>query len=126
MFSLEAAQLLSQFVGHQIEVFPRGWGHAAIYVEVRRESDGYLANSLSKVAWVEGEKILDIDPSLASVEVLQQLIERREQEGPPWSALRIAVEPDGRFKTKLYYDSWPDIDGDWRAASARLDSPDAP
>jgi hypothetical protein len=126
MFSLDAAQMLSQFVGHQMEMFPQGWGRAAIYVEARRESDGYLNGRVSKVVWVDDEKVFDIEPSHPSTEALQNLIERCEQEGPRWSALRIAVEPDGRFKTKLYYDSWPAIDGDWRATDARLDSPDAP
>jgi hypothetical protein len=126
MLSLDTAQLLSQFVGHQMDTFPQGWGRAAIYVEARRESDGYLNGRVIKVAWVDGEEVSDIEPSHPSTEVLQNVIERCEQEGPLWSALRIAVESDGRFKTKLYYDSWPEIDGDWRAASARLDSPDAP
>jgi hypothetical protein len=126
MLSLDAAQLLSQYIGHEMEMFPQGWGRAAIYMEVRRESDGFLNNRIIEVAYVEGEKISDISPHPESTTVLELFIERCEQEGPLWSALRIAVEPDGRFKTKLYYDSWPEIDGDWRAASARLDSPDAP
>lgn len=126
MFSLDAAQLLSRFVGQEMEMFPEGWGRAAIYVEARRESDGYLNGRVIEVAYVDGEEVSDIDSHPASTEALQNLIERCEREGPLWSALRVAVEADGRFKTKLYYDSWPAIDGDWRASGARLDSPDAP
>ena len=126
MFSLDAARLLSQFVGYEMEMFPQGWGRAVIYVEARRESDGHLRAGDRRVAYVKGEKICDVFANPASTEVLERFIQRSEEEGPLWSALRIAVEPDGRYKTKLYYDSWPDIDGDWRAASARLDSPDAP
>lgn len=123
---LGSAQLLSQYLGYEIEMFPHGWERGAIYLEARRDLDGHLQSSSSRMVYVSNVTVSDIDPHPRSEAALLSFIEQSEREGPMWSGLRIDIAPDGRFKAKLYYESWPSMDGDGRAAGDRLLSPDAP
>jgi hypothetical protein len=121
-----SAQLLSRYLGYEIEMFPHGWARGAVYLEARRDPDGRLQISSSRMAIVDDEKVSDIDPPPRSEEALASFIEQSEREGPMWSGMRIDIAQGGRFEAKLYYDSWPSLDGDVRAANERLLTPDAP
>ncbi len=124
--SAGSAQLLAEYLGYETEMFPHGWERGAIYLEARRDIDGRLQSSSSRMAIVGDEKVSEIGRHPRSEEALLSFIEQSEREGPMWSGMRIDIAQGGRFKAKLYYDSWPSLDGDGRAANARLLSPDAP
>jgi hypothetical protein len=118
--SLQASELLGNYVRELAAVAPNGWTKLIMYKELVRDSGGYLRNSALEEVRIGDKQVFELPGSVAAYNALERFFDFCSQSGDTWSAVRLEIEPDGRFASRFYYGQTPLMDGDYQTAEARI------
>ncbi|MEO3357290.1 DUF600 family protein [Acinetobacter haemolyticus] len=124
---LYQADFLNQIVQEIAYVAPKNWERIVYYTERLENKDIGIRNKSTAECWIGREmkpynnsKVAPLRGSMELFDAINNLYKEAIRSGNVWCGLLIAINNNGKYSSKFYYEGTPLLDGNDAELDKRL------